>query len=208
MLKRRVMYVVSLFILLAGCASTPQLNSEARAHVGAVRIDAAIDTPSEMYYSSQASALGVSVFGAIGGGVGVAIDESRGGELDRLARDNGIHIDLIVREEAGTAFQQSGKLNLTDVKGADVATLKISITMYGFSVPTGFTSELVPIVGIKCTLVDSTGKTIWSANQSTHPLGNPVAGKTRDQFLADPKLIDASWRAATKSVMADIVSHM
>ena len=208
MLRSRVLYVVSLFMLLAACASTPQLNPEARAHLGAVRIDAAIDTPSEMYFSSQASTLGGSVFGAIGGAVGATVDVSRGEELNRLAREKGIHIDQIVREEAGTAFQQSGKLNLTDGGGADVATLKISITMYGFSIPTGFTSELVPIVGIKCTLVDSSGKTLWSADQSTHPLGNPVAGKTRDQLLADPKLMDASWRAAAKSVMADIVSHM
>ena len=171
-------------------------------------MDDDVKTPSELYYFSQAGALGVSVFGAIGGGVGGAIDISRGEEFDRFARANGIRIDRIVSEEAGKAFQQSGKLNLTDVKGADVATLKVSITMYGFSVPTGFTSELVPIVGIKCALVDASGKTIWSADQSTHPLGNPVPGKTSDELRADPKLIEAAWRTATQSVMADIVSHM
>ena len=200
-MKRHALSVLGLFFLLVGCASTPQLSSEARAHFGAVRIDDAVDAPSELYYTSQGGVL-------IGGLVGAAIDISRGDDIELLARGNGIRIDRIVKEEAEKAFRQSGKLELTDAAGADVATLKISVTMYGFSVPTGFTSELVPLVAIKCTLLDASGKTIWKADQTTRPLGNPVPGRTSDEFKADPKLIEAAWRAAAQSVLADIVSHM
>jgi len=110
-------------------------------------------------------------------------------------------------EEATEAFQESGKISLTEAEGSNVSTLRVSIPMYGFSIPNGFSFDLVPVVTIKCELVDHSGKTIWSAHESVGPLGNPADSKSLDQFYANPKLIEDSWRTAIRSMMADITSH-
>ena len=89
-----------------------------------------------------------------------------------------------------------------------MATLNISIPLYGFSIPNGFSSKLVPIVDIRCTLVDADGKVIWRSSGATHPLGNPADGETLSDFRSDPKLMEASWRTAARAVMAGIVGNL
>jgi hypothetical protein len=206
-MNKRAVYIVLLFALLGGCASTPALSPAERGQFEAVRLYPSVDKPDQMYYLGPGSGIGM-MFGAIGGAITAAANLSPGEQFDKFAQDHDIHIERIVKEEAIKAFQTSGKLNLTDTESSNAATLRVSITMYGFSIPNGFSSELVPIVSIKCTLVDSSGKVIWSANDMTNALGNPAEGKTPDQFRADPRLIEGAWRIAARSIMANIVSHM
>ncbi|MGO9443736.1 MAG: hypothetical protein ACLPXB_03045 [Thiobacillaceae bacterium] len=206
-MNKNWLIVLTLFACLTGCASTPQLSSDDRSHLGTLRIDPTIETQSQMYYLGPGSGIGF-LFGAVGGAITAVANLSPGEQFKKFAQDNGINIDQIVKEEATKAFRESGKLKLTDTSDPNVSTLKISIPMYGFSIPNGFSSKLVPIVGIKCTLVDPSGKTIWSARESTHPLGNPADGRTIDEFKSNPKEIEDSWRIAAKSVMGDIVGNM
>lgn len=203
----RALGIVALLMLLAGCASTPPLGADARDRLGEVWINPVVETPKDMYYLGPGSGFGM-MFGAIGGAIVGAANIAPGERLRQFAAAHDIHIDQIVKEEATKAFQDSGKLKLADAPRAGVATLKITVPMYGFTIPTGFNSDLVPIVSIKCTLTDSTGKVIWSANEATQALGNPAPGKTPDELRENPKLIEELWRTAAKSVMKDIVSHM
>lgn len=76
---------------------------------------------------------------------------------------------------------------------------------HGFAIPHGFSANVVPVVGIQCTLVDAKGKTIWSSRDFVTAMGSPVDGKTPDEYRANPALIEDGWRQAAKKVMADIV---
>lgn len=206
-MSKTALSLVAVCFVLVACASTPKLSPDAQGRFSAVRIDPNVNVATDMYYLGPGSGVGM-MFGAIGGAITAAANEAPGEKLRRFAEDNGAHIDQIVREEARQAFRQSGKLNLTDDQSPNVATLKISVPMYGFSIPNGFSSDLVPVVKIECVLVDSDGKTIWSANDSVLPLGNPAEGKTPDELRANPKLIEQAWRIAVRSIMANIASHM
>jgi len=203
---RHLVSLAAVCLLLVGCASTPKLGDDARAQLTQVQM-APIATPPEMYYLGPGSGVGM-MFGAVGGLITAVANQSPGERLAKFAQDNGIHIDQIVKEEAAKALQQAGKINLTDAPGANAATLKITIVMYGFSIPNGFSGDLVPIVSLKCELVDPSGKVLWSANDHTLTLGNPAEGKTPDEFRANPKLIEESWRTAVRSIMTNIASHM
>jgi hypothetical protein len=204
---KNILFVVALFTILASCASTPKLDAEGRAGLSEVRIDPVVESPKDMYYLGPGSGVGM-MFGAVGGLITATANVSPGESLNKFAQDNGIHIDRIVEEEAAKAFRDSGKLRLTDTPSANTATMKVSVFIYGFSIPNGFSSVLVPMVGIKCALVEPDGKIVWSAKDATQALGNPVEGSTPEDFRANPKLIEASWRAAAKSLMTEIVDHM
>ena len=86
--------------------------------------------------------------------------------------------------------------------------MKLAVKMYGFSIANGFSADLVPLVSIRCTLTDSSGKVVWTANDMTYTLGNPWNGKTPDELRADPKLIEQAWRVAAHKVMTNIASNM
>lgn len=206
-MKRRLLLVVVFLTLLSGCASTPALDPALKQRLDVVSLNPTVDTPKDMYYLGPGSGFGM-MFGAIGGLITAEANVSPGQRLQNFAVANGIHIDEIVKDEAAKAFRDSDKLNLTDSAGGNGSSLKITITMYGFSIPTGFSSDLVPILNIKCALYDANGKVVWSANDSTQPLGNPVDGRTPEEMRANPRLIEDMWRGAARSIMANIVKHM
>lgn len=202
---KNVLLCVALLVTLAGCASTPKLDQQSGQ--SDVRIDPAVVTATEMYFYGPGSAFG-ALGGAIGGLITAEANKGPGEQLRQFAQDNGILIDQIVREEATKAFRDSGKLHLTDNAGANTATMKLSIYRYGFMTTSGFDSDLTPMLGLTCELVGPDGKTIWAAKNIVLPSDGVVKGSTPDEFRANPKLIEAAWRAAAKSVMKQIVDRM
>ena len=159
-----------------------------------------------MAYLGPGSAFG-ALFGAVGGAITAAANQGPGDRLSQFAKDNGVHIDQIVLEEATKAFRESGKLRLTDTQGGNTATLKVWVAVYGFVTPNGFSSDLVPVLNVHCQLTGADGKVIWSAHDVAQ-MPSSFEGNTPDEFKANPKLIGDSWRAAARLVMKEIVDHM
>lgn len=207
MMTRFILSLCAACLFMTGCATTQQLNATDRTGLGAVKINPVVEKPPKMYYMGPASGIGF-MFGAVGGLLTAAANMSPGEQFRQFAEDNGVTIDRIAREEAAEAFGKSGKLTLTESDSPDAATLNVAVQIYGFAIPHGFSGKLVPVVGIKSTLVDSGGKTIWSSRDSVSPLGSPVEGRSPDDFKANPKLIEDAWRTATKTVMANIVGNL
>lgn len=191
-------------LILAGCATTPKLNAP---NLGEVRLDPAVTIPDEMHYMGPGSEIGFA-FGAIGAAIAYEANRAPGEKLKKLAEANNIHFDQIVLDEARKAFEQSGKLNLTDEQGNNTSILTVKALVYGFAMPHAFSSTLVPIVTIECSLTAPDGKVIWSAKDYVQPAGNPVDGKTPDELRANPQLIEEGWRTAVRTIMTNITTHM
>lgn len=203
-MKQMLAGLCALCLLLTGCVSTQQLNESDRTNLQGVRVHTEIETAPQMYYMGPASGVGF-MFGAVGGLLTAAANMGPGERFRKFAEENGITIDRVVREEAIKAFQETGKLKLTETAGSETAMLKIKVPMYGYAISHGFSGKLVPVVSIECSLVDARGKTIWSSREYVTPMGSPVDGKTPDEYHANPALIEDGWRQAAKKVMADIV---
>ncbi|WP_445682385.1 hypothetical protein [Radicibacter daui] len=191
-------------LILTGCATTPKLNAP---NLGEVRLDPAVTIPDEMHYMGPGSEFGFA-FGAIGAAIAYEANRAPGEKFKKFAEANNIHFDQILLDEARKAFEQSGKLNLTDGQGNNTPTLRVKALVYGFAMPHAFSSTLVPIVTIVCTLTGPDGKVIWSAKDYVQPAGNPVDGKTPDELRANPQLIEEGWRTAVRTIMTNITSHM
>jgi hypothetical protein len=203
--KSGQIFLVSLAILVAGCAATQTVSDPNRKQVSSVTISGSVAKPPSMFYLGPGGASGL-MFGAIGGALAAqSIEDSRKTFQEHVDK-NGISIEKIVLEEVSTAIRQSGKFRLADSPQNGGAVISVSIFQYGFSIPNGFSSRLVPIVGVRCEMKDASGRVLWSSQERTHPLGNPVEPIDPEVIRNDPKVLESSWRAAAKYVAAAIVN--
>ena len=194
---------VFIALLLASCAAVQPISDADRRKLAGVTIDAAVAKPPAMFYLGPGGATGL-MFGAIGGALSASsIEESRKA-FQVYVDKNGISIEKIVLDEVSTALRRSGKFPLADAPQPGSALVTVSIVQYGFSIPHGFSSKLVPILGVRCELKDASGKLLWSAQEHTRPLGNPVEPAEPDSIRNDPKAMEGSWRAAAKHIAAAI----
>lgn len=206
-MNRFIVSLITVCAFLSGCATTQEMTTGDRASLASVVVGPAVEKPAKMYYLGPGASIGLA-FGAIGGAIVAGTQQTPADQFQAFAEQNNVQIEKIVLEEATSAFRKSGKLTIKEAKEAGSSTLNISIAQYGFSVPNGFSSKLVPIVAIKCALVDGAGKIIWSSSDRVLPLGNPAESHTPEDFKNNPKLIEESWRLATRVIVEKIVNNL
>jgi len=195
--------LVVLLSLLAGCASVQPISDANRKKVASVSIHPDVAKPPQMYYLGPGGSVGL-MFGAIGGALAAgSIEESRK-SFQTYVEKHGISIEKIVREEVEAAVRKSGKMPLAEQPQPGGAQLIVSIQQYGFSIPNGFSSVLVPILYLRCELKDGSGALLWSASDRLMPLGNPVEGLPPEKLQNDPAAMEGAWRAAARYLAAEL----
>lgn len=160
-----------------------------------------------MYYFGPGASVGL-LFGAVGGAIAGAANIAPGNAMLSFAEQNGVLIEEIVSQEFEGVLRESGKLKIVDMPGDNGATINLSVLQFGFSVPNGFSSKLVPVVSFKSEMVDAGGNVIWSARDGVLPLGNPVEGESADALRSNAKAIEAAWRAAVKHIARNMINEL
>ena len=199
----RFICLLALLFLLSACATTQNLSDEDRGKISVVRINSNVQKVPAMYYLGPGTGI-FFAFGAIGGAVAAAASVEPGKALQEFAEKNGIFIEKIAFQEIDTALRQSGKLKVSDSGEATAATINVLVYQYGFSIPHGFSSNLVPVVAIRCEMVDAAGKVIWSANDTVLTLKNPAAPMSLEAMRDNPKSIEDAWRSAARRIAGNI----
>jgi hypothetical protein len=197
----------TLFLLalsLSGCASSIQMSKMDRDATVSIKVVDEVTTPAAMYYYGPGQQA-LMLFGPIGGAVAGSTAAKPATQIAQFARDNNIIIEQIVKEEFITQLANSGKFKISNNKIAD-AKLEIKVFMYGLTIPNGFSSELVPVLKVSASLINTTGKTIWSnsdyvfgADHPPHPL---------EEIKNNPGLLKEAWVAAAKKSIADVLSTL
>ena len=125
-----------------------------------------------------------------------------------FAVEKGVSIERIVREEVLSALRANGKFVVDDAATSGSSTLAIKVQMYGFSIPHGLSAELVSMLSLSCTIVDNSGRVIWSAKDYVLPLGNPVPPIPAGDLLSDPTRIEAAWRGAARKLATGLAANL
>lgn len=200
-------YVLLLSVLLTGCASTQKMTEQDKKRIEVVKLNTKVERPKDMYYFGPGASVGL-LFGAVGGAIAGAANIAPGNAMLSFAEQNGVLIEEIVSQEFEGALRESGKLKIVDMPGDKGATINLSVIQFGFSVPNGFSSKLVPVVSFKSEMVDAGGNVIWSARDGVLPLGNPVEGEPADALRSNAKAIEAAWRAAVKHIARNMINDL
>jgi hypothetical protein len=199
--------VATLGTLLGGCATTQNLSDEDRKKITVVRINSNVQKVPNMSYRGPESAFFMA-FGAVGGAAAYGASLEPAKVLQDFAEKNGIFIEKIAFQEIDAAIRESGKLKVSDSGEETAATINVLVYIYGFTIPHGFSSNLVPSLAIICQMVDATGKVIWSARDNVLPLGNPAAPISLEAMREDPKRIEDAWRKASRHIAINIAKTL
>ena len=199
--------IAALGTLFAGCATTQNLSDEDRKKVSVVRINSNVQKAPNMSYLGPESAVFMA-FGAVGGAAAYGASLEPAKVLQDFAEKNGIFIEKIAFQEIDAAIRESGKLKVSDSGEETAATINVLVYIYGFTIPHGFSSNLVPSLAIICQMVDATGKVIWSARDNVQILGNPAAPMSLEAMREDPKRIEDAWRKASRQIARNIAKTL
>lgn len=199
--------IAILGIFVGACATTQKFSDEDRQKISVVRLNSAVQKAPNMYYLGPGTST-LFAFGAIGGAAAAASSVEPAKTLQEFAEKNGIFIEKIVFQETDAALRSSGKLKVAGSGEAAEATINMLVYHYGFSVPNGFSSKLLPVVAVRFEMVDATGRIVWSANEGVSLLGSPIAPMTLEAMREDPKRIEDAWRSAAKRVAGNIAKAL
>ncbi|MBI2769089.1 MAG: hypothetical protein HYX47_05680 [Burkholderiales bacterium] len=210
----RRLFLVLAVAVLAGCATPPPKTALTgpKQQVSKVYLNEFVSVPVRMYYMGPGGAnfmlfgaLGV-IPGAIAGAVAAPGLERSRAEFQYRSITEGTQIETIVLEEMRAVFAASGKLTLVPQSEAGGAMLTVSVNQYGFSIPNGFSSKLVPILDAEAHIKDGNGAIVWSDRQRSTPLTSPVEAKDAAAIQQDAAAREAAWREAARALARRMVA--
>ncbi|MES2075483.1 MAG: hypothetical protein V4462_07685 [Pseudomonadota bacterium] len=203
-----MMAAIAIALVVSGCASTQRLSDSDRVALKSAKINETVSKGNLFLLAPSGANIGL-MFGAVGGlAASGSIDDSQqafGSYLDK----NAISIEKIVREEVESALRASGKLAISSGDAAGAAIVNVSVPQYGFGVTHLLSSSVVPVMQIKCDIVDASGKLLWSANERMLPsIASPMESTTWTTLHDDPKQIEQRWRLAAKHLATNIIKEL
>jgi hypothetical protein len=199
--------VAALSLSLVGCHAHQEISAPDKARIKAATIDKDVTKPADMWYFGPGMTF-LFLGGAIGGAVAGAVSMGPAEALKTHAEKNNVVIEKIVTEEFMAELKRTGKLGVTDDPAKAQANIKLTLKMYGFSVPHGFSGQMKPVLTLQCEMFDPvSNKLVWASSSYQSPLGDH-AEPVSVESLQDPKELDRLWRLAAKGAAKDIVGEL
>jgi hypothetical protein len=202
--------LVAVVLIASGCAAPPQRLSEAdRNQARTVRISETVQKAPDVFLLAPSGANIGLMFGAVGGlAASGAIEAPRKPFQEFLLR-NSISIEKIVREEIDQVVRQSGKVTIVGPEDTSAPVIQIAVEQYGFGVVHLLSSNVVPVLKIKCEMVDNTGRTLWSAGDwMLSSVFSRMESTSWEELRDNPKRIEQQWREASRLMAKTIAEQL
>ena len=200
--------LIALFLLFTSCSSPHPLRDAPLAQYQSAPLNDTVVTGPVFLLAPSGANIGL-MFGAIGGAATAGAAEDSQKAFTAFLEKNSLSIEKIVREETTNVLRESGKLAIAGPNDNSVPTINISVPQYGFGVTHLLSSNVVPVLQIKCEMLDSTGKVLWSESERMLPtIGSPMEAVAWDQIGNNPKRIEEEWRKASRYLAKKIVDQL
>lgn len=197
-------FIFTLAAILCTFVSQNALAQDAKDLIKEFYVEKQIEKPEQLAYLGPGSGV-FFLFGAVGGLALHGANLTPAQALKEHAEKNNVLIENIVAEEIVAEFKRSEKFVIIDEAEKAKLTLKMSIRMYGFSIPHGFSSKLVPTLSVVCEFIDKKEEVVWSDRNGVLPLGNPAESVTAEE-LKDPETIRKLWQIAAQTIAKKFVT--
>jgi len=197
------------FILMSyGCATSQKMAAEDKARITSIQINDSVEKGQAFLLPPGGASVGL-MFGAVGGAVSAGSIANAQEAFTAYLATNSISIERIVREEITNAIRDSGKFSITATPDTSAPSIKIAVQQYGFGVTHLLSSNVVPVLHIKCDMIDGNGKIIWHASDRMLPsIASPMVALPWDQLTSDPKQIEEQLRKAAKFLAEKLIKEL
>ena len=197
---------LALVMIMCGCTSTQKLSDNNKKELKSFSISSDITHKNkEIYYFPP----GASAAGAFGGLLGAAIHDSATKNKKKAflnaVKSCGVNLNQELHSALKDSFLKNSRYQITENAGHK---MKITVINYGFSVPNGFSSHLVPFLDVKCELFNSSGKKIWQAGHQTSIMNSKAKKFKPSEGIKDKDLIATSLRHAIKEVSEKVIAKL
>jgi hypothetical protein len=204
----KLMAIISSILLICGCAASQKISTEDRDKIKSVRIAESVEKGPAFLLAPGGSSVGL-MFGAVGGLASSGLIADSQAAFTNYLSKNSISIEQIVREEIENAIRSSGKLAISTAADTSSPSIRVSIPQYGFGVTHLLSSNVVPVLYIKCEMIDSSGKAVWSASDRMLPsIASPMDAIAWTRLTNDPKEIEAQLRKASKFLASKLIKEL
>ena len=204
----KLIAVITTILLVCGCATSQRMSNDDKAKIKSVQINESVEKGQVFLLAPGGASVGL-MFGAVGGAASAgSIVDAQTAFTDYLSK-NSISIEKIVREEILNAVRSSGKLAIASATETTAPSIKIAVPQYGFGVTHLLSSNVVPVLYIKCEMLDNSGKVIWSASDRILPsIASPMDAIAWTQLTNDPKQIEAQLKKASKFLAEKLIKEL
>lgn len=196
-------------VFLSGCATVSHvpISAQKMQSIHSVYIDRNITKPKEMYAFVSGEEFGFG-FGAIGGAVAGAVGEHASTSIQKYAEQNNIDIRTILYDQWTGQLRNTSLVALSPTPKTADAILRNDIIMYGLSIPHGFSSDYIPVLGVNAKLIQG-DQIIWQNSGRILPFA--AGGMPRykmKQILEDPNVLRKMWGAAAAKIINEMLSDL
>jgi len=199
---------LSITLLLTGCATTIQMTPAEKQEIKTIKVSNNVSVPKDMSYMGPGMTYGL-MFGVVGALAVGGKETSDADKMKAYVLQKKIFIQKIVKEQMIKALKSGTHYKLVS-KNPD-ATMYLTIKSYGFSIPHGFSTELMPVLEVQGKLIDKQNKIIWEDQDRVIPLPFDTQGMplhTWQQLVKAPELIRQSWTKAAEKVSVSLAETL
>jgi hypothetical protein len=195
-------------LVLAGCASTQRLSDADRSRAKTVVVNTKVQK-GELFLLAPSGANVALLFGAVGGAAASGALNDQQAAFGTFLDKNAVSIEAIVRDEFQKVLRESGKVAVAAEGDPSLPAISVSVPQYGFGVTHLLSSNVVPVMQIKCEMTDNAGKVMWSESERILPsIASPMEPTTWGQMHDNPKSIDEQWRKAARYLAQKVVQTL
>jgi hypothetical protein len=207
--QAKLVALIAVALIVCGCAATQKLSDADRAKFKSASISGSVEKAPQAFLLAPSGANIGLMFGPIGGLAASGSIEDSQKAFGAYLEKNSISIERIVLQEVEGALRASGKLAIASSAEGAAPSIKIAVPQYGFGVTHLLGSKVVPVLWIKCDMVDNSGRMLWSANERMLPsIASPMESTTWEELRDNPKQIEEQWRKASRYLAKKIVDDL
>ena len=203
---KKLFIFLFMIVFLAGCTTVNHipLSGDNRQAVQAVYINPEIKKPDTMYEFASGSEYGMA-FGPIGGAISGAANAKAAATTQQFAEANQIDIRNIIYKKWLEEMPKKTSFKLS--KQLIDSILTTNITLYGISIPHGFSTDYVPVLAFNANLVRN-NQIIWQDSGYVSPLADGMPRYKMAELRNDPKKLYAMWDKASEKIITDMLNNM
>ena len=182
---------------LTGCMATKSFTPEDKKNIHTLAVSK-IENPKGVYYMPP----GAGLIGVIA----IVANKDVPEQLAKEARDNHIVIADMVRDKFISELSRNPNFHLAKSGQHADAVMQITVQFYGFSIPHGFSFDLVPMLDIKAKMLQG-NRVVWENGYNVGPLdGLPT--HSPKEILTSPSLMRASLQDAVNEGVTGLIAKM